>query len=59
MKRFLKNLFRGMGSIGEGMSTFTLFPPPMKRIDLPKSDEEAFREDGEKIRSDWQKVIRW
>ena len=59
MNRFLKNLLKGMGSIGKGMSTFTIFPPPVKQINLPKSDEEAYREDFKMIKSDWKKVVRW
>jgi hypothetical protein len=52
---FWRTLLAGFRSIGEGMSTFTLFPPKRAKL-VPKSRMS----DAENIRSDWEKVIgKW
>ena len=57
MKLGLKNIVRGMASIGEGLASMNLFPSstPPKEI-KPQSQKEIDRQVTEALASDWEAV---
>jgi len=55
------SIYEGFDSIARATASFNIFPEPMEdtfeRLDLPKSNEEAFERDRKALESDWKKVL--
>ncbi len=58
MKEFFTNIMRGMASIIEVFSSFNIFPPPIKKTRISFKFKN-FKDDSEKLKKDWKKVIQW
>jgi hypothetical protein len=57
MKFGLKNIVQGMASIGEGLASFNLFPPPVSPKEFkPLSQQELNKQVSDALASDWEAV---
>ena len=60
MKNFLKMICDGFDSIARASIDFfhESLEDTFERLDIPKSDEEAFDRDRKALESDWEKIVK-